>query len=678
MRRETTGRVLWLIEVGAIGWFFIQAVRLLLGVIYAHVSSADIVLRLGDPGPNVPGVVLPEVAQAEAIAVLVATLLPLLAFLLDRRPVAFVITGAAVAVGRVFMTLDAPLLTVLGAAIALAGGLLYLAALARQQPTHVALLLTLGLTLDQVVRAFGQTLDLTWSESFLPVQTALSIGLFVVIMLRNAMLGEGAPFARVTAHSGISIWGGLALGSLLYLECALLAVPNAVAHWTGIEYPLVAPLLIAVTALPLVPEARDAARRFLTLVDAQWRGWFWLVVVGLLVVVGNRFNGLGALAALIAAQFLVTLLLWWIVRPVGKDERDLTGPGLVLAGLVLAVLFGADFFTYEYAFVRDFGAGLNGLSDLLRTMRGLGLAVALVAVALACTPLMESERRIPWLRGKLLQTVTGMTAVLAGTAAVAFAARPPEIAYRTDLEQMRVATYNLHGGYSLYFDYDLSGMAETIWASGADVVLLQEVDGGRLVSYGVDQALWLGRRLGMDVRFLPTNENLQGLAVLSRMPITLDEGMLLPSLGFQTGVQRVQVRPDDGVLDVYNTWLGLLFAVQEDDLALQEQDQWQQLQEVLRLISTDHPGGVVGRVILGGTFNNTPESPVYAQMQQTGFNDPFADTPLEDAATLQRGAAFIARFDYLWLRNVLPIGRDVLEIDASDHRLAVVELTLSP
>jgi hypothetical protein len=58
---------------------------------------------------------------------------------------------------------------------------------------------------------------------------------------------------------------------------------------------------------------------------------------------------------------------------VGKDQRDMTGPALMLSLIVLALLFGGDFFTYEYAFVRDFSGGLDWLSGLLRSLRGLGL-----------------------------------------------------------------------------------------------------------------------------------------------------------------------------------------------------------------------------------------------------------------------------------------------------------------
>ena len=676
LRREAFWRATWIVEAAAVGWFFIQALRYLFGTLYAHVSSADIVLRLGDPGPAVPGAVLPVDAQAEVVFVAIALLLPLLAFVLARRPAAFVITVAAVAVGRVFMTLLTPPIGVLGAALTVVGGVLYLAALARQQPSRFAVSLTLGILIDQLVRIGGQSLDPTWSEAFLQPQTALSIGLFAVAAVRSAFR-RNPPLKDGMSYSGIGLGGGLALGGLLFLECALLGLPSAVARWSGVSYNLAAPWLVAATALALIPEVREAARQAISLVDAQWRGWFWLLIVCLLLVIGNRFEGVVALAALLLAQFMVVLLFWWVVKPINKEERDRTGPALVLALAVLPILYGADFFTYEYAFVRDFGGGLSGLSDVLRAMRGLGLGVMVVGVLLAAVPMMSAGRRVPWRRSSGLETLAGLLAVILGAAFAAVAAAPAQVTHFAGGNRMRVATYNLHGGYSLYFDYDLAGIADTIWQSGADVVLLQEVDGGRLASYGVDQAWWLGQRLGMDVRFLATNEHVHGLAVLSRVPITLDEGTLLTSQGMQTGVQRVQVRPDEGVVDLYNTWLGLLFAQEQGTLAIQEQDQWQQAQEILGLIAANHPGGVVGRVVLGGTFNNTPESELHSLLVTTGFNDPFDGMSLDRAATLLRGNAIQVRFDYLWLRNIQPTGRAVLERDPSDHRLAVVELNLA-
>jgi len=63
-------------------------------------------------------------------------------------------------------------------------------------------------------------------------------------------------------------------------------------------------------------------------------------------------------------------------------------------------------------------------------------------------------------------------------------------------------------------------------------------------------------------------------------------------------------------------------------------------------------------------------------MRVSGFTDPFAGLPSELSATLWRSNAR-ARFDYLWVRNVLPLGAVVMESNASDHRMAVVEILIN-
>jgi endonuclease/exonuclease/phosphatase family metal-dependent hydrolase len=244
---------------------------------------------------------------------------------------------------------------------------------------------------------------------------------------------------------------------------------------------------------------------------------------------------------------------------------------------------------------------------------------------------------------------------------------------------MRIASYNLHGGFDEFYNFDLDAIAAAIQQSGANIVLLQEVGGGRITQFGVDEPLWLARRLGMDRRFFPTNEGLHGLAVLSSVPIAFDDGELLTSLGQQTGLQRVQIQPDPGVvITLYNTRLEYLLEFgSQNTLEEQEQAQQVQLNEMFNIIASHHPGGVLGRTVLGGTFNNVPDSPLMQQLRASGFSDPFAGYPLELGATLVRSGVPHAVFDYIWLRN-LPIGEGALVLDsaASDHRLAVVSVVI--
>ena len=67
---------------------------------------------------------------------------------------------------------------------------------------------------------------------------------------------------------------------------------------------------------------------------------------------------------------------------------------------------------------------------------------------------------------------------------------------------MRVVSYNIHHGVGTDGRLDLERTARTLATTGADLVGLQEVDrqfGAR--SAFVDQAAWLGERLGMHVAF---------------------------------------------------------------------------------------------------------------------------------------------------------------------------------
>ena len=70
---------------------------------------------------------------------------------------------------------------------------------------------------------------------------------------------------------------------------------------------------------------------------------------------------------------------------------------------------------------------------------------------------------------------------------------------------MRVVSYNIHHGVGTDGRLELERTAATLAATGAELVGLQEVDrhfGAR--SGFVDQAGWLGERLGMHVAYGPT------------------------------------------------------------------------------------------------------------------------------------------------------------------------------
>ena len=682
----------FILEAALVGLFFISATRFLIGMIYSRAGGASIVLSL-DPATipaGIPGAVDASTVTNEIVFLVYMLALPLVALILGRIRWLTIVAIALVAVGRVLMIANTSISPIISAGMVFGGSLVYISMLVRFRAQALPYLFVLGIGADQVFRAVGNTLDPSWSPDYLNIQLVVSV--ILVVMGIITTIGQGrqqkTEQSEVMPNYGLMpIWGGIGLGGLLFIELALLALPNTIAGRASYDYTTLAPFVTLATLLPLIPWVRQQASNFVGLFDQNARGWLWMLLMALMLVFGTRFQGIIAGVALVLAQFAASLLWWWLVRPRGEKERQFTGLWLVLGVLVFVMLIAADNFTYDYGYVQNMPPDLAFLNPyvppFLRAFRGFGLGVLLLGIFLAALPMVQTRRRIPWTGGSRLASFFGLLIAAGVSIGVASAVRPPVIQGVRDTEQtplnsIRIGTYNIHAGFNEFFYFDLDAIARTIQQSGADVVLIQQAEIGRLTSFGVDEVLWLARRLGMGARFFPTNEGLQGLAVLSRVEIVNDEGVLLTSSGSQTGLQRVQIRPDEGVITLYNTRLEYLLETTENRTVEQEQqDQQRQLSEIFGLLNTTYANDKVGRLLVGGTFNNIPDSPIGDQMRNAGFLDPFAGTglPAELSATLWRTGYPKVQFDYLWLwrRSLVPVGANTVNTNASDHRMAVIE-----
>src|SRR5450432_120519 len=535
-----------LAEAALVGLFFVQAMRFVYATLYAHASSVSLINVTANPSSllGVPGIVTPAQVQIELFAAGIALLAPLLAILFGRFWFGPEVFATVVAAGRVFMTANGTtMFGVIGGIVAVGAALLYIAVIAIRRPGMVPICLLLGFAGDQLIRLYGNTADPTISADFLIAQTAISLLLFVVAVT-GAVLERLMPVEEngESQRGEINGWSAFALGGLLYIEFAVLGLSNTVAHHAGLDYIAIAPWLVVATLLPLVPQIREVARRFLSMFDGQFRGWVWYLLIGLLVVVGFRFSGILAAAALIMAQVMVTLSWWWVTQP-AAGKRNFTALGTVFAVLLFLLLTGADFFTYEYAFVRNVP---EPFGSLLRAFRGMGLVVVLFATLLSGLPAILARKRLPWRGGgDITESLAALVLVVMVGVFAASLARPVVAEPSAAKDQLRIATLNLHGGYSLYFDSDLAEIEKQVRVDGIDILLLQEVETGRMISSSIDQAAWLGRQLNMLVEYFPTNESLQGLAVLSKLPVEQSEGLMLTSQGRQTGVQYIRLRAPD-------------------------------------------------------------------------------------------------------------------------------------
>jgi endonuclease/exonuclease/phosphatase family metal-dependent hydrolase len=699
------------LEAGLAGLFLIQGARFVYATLYARASSADLVRRVANPDTltGVPGVVQFATVQNEIVALAALLLLPLLALIIGRWAISIPFAVILVALGR-SMALQTPDLEVPAASLVVGAGLLYLTLIIIRRPTFFPNILLLGLTADQIIRVLDNTYDRTWQADYrvkftnsFDMKMGVLVALVCIALILLSIVIWYSERRRVQAErqtegyapdlrGQLNVWGGLALGGIFYLEFTLLGLPNAVAHWSGTGYSGIVPWLLAATALPLVPEVRELARQFAGMFDGAWRGWLWMLLIGLLLVVGRRFDGPVAGVALVVTQFLVCLTLWWIIQT-GLPRRNVTGINVIIGAAVFAALAVGDYFTYDYAYVRDLADPYQNVSSVLRSFREMGLGLALIAALLLSIPMILARRRIPWRGGRTAYTLLNLLLVLGVSFAGATLASEHIVRRPLNPSCLRVATFNIHGGYSQFFDPNLEKVAQLIELNGVDITLLQEVDTGRLASFGVDQALWLARRLNMEVTFFPQNEVLQGIAVLSRVPIVDTEGLLLPSEGNQAVAMHVELDPErlvsdpveTGYLHVYNAWLGFRLAERDNQPVPEgEQDQNRQMQTLLNWIAAEHAPAWTDRIILGGTFNFGPETPLYNtlrmnQLDNPAIKDPFAGLRVEDAMTVFLIDGTAARYDYLWTFNLPLTGAMVDQspeaANTSDHRSAIVAIS---
>jgi len=243
---------------------------------------------------------------------------------------------------------------------------------------------------------------------------------------------------------------------------------------------------------------------------------------------------------------------------------------------------------------------------------------------------------------------------------------------------VRVLVYNIHAGKDARGTDNLARVADVVRQSGADVVLLQEVDRGTRRSGGVDQPAVLGRLTGYATAFgrtLDYDGGEYGIAILSRWPIARDTLVHLP-------VDPPQARAGGSHEPRGALWAtvaapgGDTIAVVNTHLDASRDDVWrrQEIRTVLAIADSLRTGGAA--TLVGGDFNSTPESPVQEATRSAGLRDAWLSCGRGDGLTYPADSA-IKRIDYLYLtgRATCDEAR-VLEGEASDHRALLVRVRM--
>ena len=629
MKQHTTrsARLAGIIETTAVLVIFYQALRVLFSVLFGAIYDALFAETV--PMTEV-GLIL--------VAVIVALLAPLVAPRQPRtRRVTALASGALVFLARIPLTLNNPQARLVASILIVAAAGVYLATRLRAVPQDAVRALFLALVADQFLRAMGHTWDVTLRAAWWPWQVAVSL----VLCLLAAWLFWKRQAEETAPARGWGVKLGLTWGGWLFLQSSLLVFPNATARWSGGTYLLLASLWPLIILLAWTRDDPWTTRR-------GWiDGLIFLVLLLAGLTLGYVASGLLAAAGLALAQVTTLILLSSCLLLPDPEQRDRLGPALAVGGIVYLVLSFAYAFTFTYAYTLDL-------------FRDLGLPVFLIAglltglPALALPPVKTPASRPSNTRLFAIGATGIGLAVLIFVVAFPRHQPPPEAG-----NSFRVATYNIHYGYDTYWHLGLEEQARTIEDSGADVVMLQEVDTGRPTSYMIDDAMWLARRLDMREVYLPTMEHLTGIALLSRYPILETDALLLPSELEQTGIIWAELDIGGESVNAFAIWMGL-----------NAKERARQLDAALPFLEA-HPGPAA----FGGDFNSMPDSPVYARTENAGFEDPFVTLDLGSPPT-DPAINPAKRIDFVWLRELVPLDAQVLDSIASDHRLVVVEAGL--
>jgi endonuclease/exonuclease/phosphatase family metal-dependent hydrolase len=199
---------------------------------------------------------------------------------------------------------------------------------------------------------------------------------------------------------------------------------------------------------------------------------------------------------------------------------------------------------------------------------------------------------------------------------------------------LRVMTYNIHSGFGLD-GYDLHAIHRAIEHERVDLVALQEVDFGLRRTGYVNQARWLGDRLGLHAIAGGTRrQGRYGNALLTRWPATfvMNHNLTVwPQPG--RACLEVHLAMPKGALRCFVTHFGLL--PQERTV------------QVERLIDEIIPGkDEHAPLVLMGDFNTVPRSRVSGRLR-TRFTDAFEAVGNGRAATFHARLPSV-RFDYIY------------------------------
>ena len=509
---------------------------------------------------------------------------------------------------------------------------------------YFAIGLLSGLILDTALHGASGTYDIAWRQSLPLIIITLTLVLGQWLFLACGATAERQSGSKIAGGSRLRSWAWLAVGPFLFLQLVVFQNIARLAALTGWTLPAAFGWTLFTQLLALAAAVWLLRRK---------SGKLWPVSLagGLALVAATTFphpqQAWLESVSLLAGQVALSLLM--VVVLIGLSARPRTPGYSITAGGGLGMVLLMIFLLGYYA---SYQLSLPFSNTILPPVAALTVAVCGV---LASTRLSQGIglRRRAWL-------APALAALLMVLPLIGLGVWQQPVATSGSGFPIRIMTYNLHNGFNTDGRLDMEALAQVIEENQPDIIALQEISRGWLVSGRLDMLAWLSQRLDMPYAWGPTADHYWGNAILSRYPIIEYANYELPprDLPLQRGFTSALIAIGNGeVLEVVATH----FHHVEADSAIR------QLQS--GVIAGSYSGA--GNIVFLGDLNARPDTPEMELLREAGLVDSMAGS----STFTFHSADLYERIDYIWVSPDLKVGNAYVPFsNASDHLAVVVNI----
>ena len=646
----------WLADRPLLIELSLLALTVLFGLQVLRVLVPGVVWLLGDR----MGLGAIEAGGLITIVFLTAFLAGPLRRLLGNRLVV-VVTAGGLGLLRLVMQIcpGAPLVHLILAMVATALFVLFLPpylrnlrSRGRRSMGHLALALLVGLMLDTAIHGAFNTYDIVWQAGLLPLLLTLFLVLVQWIVLAGMTLTRNVYAAGTPDTTAYGVPKGksftwLAIGPFLFLQLVIfqnIARLAVLTDWSlpwAFGWTLLGQLVGLIAAVWVL----------------RWRprtSWPVALIcgLGLVVILALQYTQVEVPAAVLflVGQVLLSLLIVLVFIGIGESAPEAGFSSINVAnglGMILLLLFLFGYY-----------AGYEMSLPFTNTIIEPIAAFVVAACALGASTGLRQRIRLPR-RVWLAPALALLLLILPLVGAVTW--RAPTAVYGEGFP-VRVMTYNLHNGFNTEGRLDMEALAQVIEDSDPDIVALQEISRGWVVTGRLDMLTWLSQRLDLPYVFGPTADPFWGNAILSRYPIVKYTQHDLPprDLFVLRGFTAALIELGNGYsLQVIATHY---HHIEGDSSIRQEQSD---------SIIAFWEGEV--RTVLMGDLNAEPGHAEMEMLQTVGLVDAMAgvDPPEYTFPSFNPDR----RIDYIWVSpDLTASGAHVLVSTASDHLPVIAEI----